>query len=127
MIIGLGTDITNVNRFTKLTSNERFIKRILTPTEIQNYFSTDVKKRANFLAKKFAGKEAFSKALGCGIGGAFLQKENIFTFQSIEILKKESGAPVINLLQNYLKNHITSSFISFSDEKEIVSCTVILC
>lgn len=125
MILGIGTDITNKKRFESLSQNERFIKRLLTLDEIEIFNNLPSENRKiNFIAKRFAGKEAFSKALGCGIGGKFQNKT--FSFQSIEILNNEKGAPLITLLESHLKEFISSSFISFSDEENLVFCTVVL-
>ena len=122
--LGLGTDITNISRFKKFIFNERFISRILTNNEKEVFFLLNEIRKINFLAKRFSGKEAFSKALGVGIGGQFQGKP--FTFTSIEILNNSKGAPIINLLDENLRQTISRSFISYSDEKDTLICTILL-
>ena len=65
-LLGLGTDIVNIKRIEKilLKDKKKFIDKILHCEEKKQKKIT-----ANFLSKKFAAKEAFSKALGTGIGG----------------------------------------------------------
>ena len=66
-IIGLGTDIAEIERVETALARigESFAKRILTEREFEQFQL--IKKKARFLAKRFAAKEAASKALGTGI------------------------------------------------------------
>ena len=65
-IFGLGVDIVNINRIKKaMISNKDFKKRVFTKKEIA-YCSRKTDIYSSF-AKRFAAKEAFSKALGTGI------------------------------------------------------------
>ena len=64
-IYGIGTDITNINRIKKLIKNKKFIYRIFHKSEINK--CNKQKNISNCYAKRFAAKEAFSKALGTGI------------------------------------------------------------
>jgi len=122
MIIGIGIDTALVGRFAKLTSNARFINRILTTNEIEDFNNTKEDRKANFLAKRFSGKEAFAKALGCGIGKKC-------SFLDVEILKNDFNAPFIVKHDKFLKV-FSSSFISFSDEASnddiLISSVVVL-
>lgn len=90
MILGLGTDIIEVERirasFTKF--GERFVNRILLADEITYCLSH--KDPAPFLAARFAAKEAISKAFGTGIGAQL-------SWQDMEICRKESGEPYVVL------------------------------
>lgn len=125
MILGIGTDIIYWERFLHLRQKESFLKRVLTEKEL--FYLTkksDERKQAAFLAKRFSGKEAFGKALGCGIGGQF--DGILYTFQSIEILNNEKGAPIINILDQSFKDRIGECFISFADEKDILSCFAVI-
>ena len=128
MILGIGTDITISSRFERLAQEQSFIKRILTAKERKLFEALDDARKINFLAKRFAGKEAFSKALGCGIGGTIFG--GVFSFQSIEIISNPQNAPRIALLEEFLKKEITNPLISFSDEKlenfHLISAFVIL-
>ncbi len=66
MIMGIGTDVCSIERIQKTLERfgERFVKRILTPHERVRYASTRAK--SAHLAKRFAAKEAFAKAIGTG-------------------------------------------------------------
>jgi len=75
MILGVGTDLISVNRIQNLIFKfkEKFEEKIFTPNEIAKaqkikISDDDFLPRAKFYAKRFAAKEAFSKALGLGIG-----------------------------------------------------------
>lgn len=92
MIKGIGIDLVDINRMKKsMEKNSRFIKRILT-TEEEEIFQhiTATQRQAEFVAGRFAVKEAFAKALGTGIG-----KE--ISFQDISVTKSENGAPIVNV------------------------------
>lgn len=67
MILGIGTDLCEIGRIEKALERfgERFAAKILVESEIEVFRRR--KKRAGYLAKRFAAKEAFSKALGVGI------------------------------------------------------------
>jgi len=90
MILGTGIDIIEVERirasFEKF--GDRFVNRILHPTEIAYCLSH--KTAAPFIAARFAAKEAISKAFGTGIGAAL-------GWHDMEICRKESGEPYVVL------------------------------
>lgn len=89
MIKGIGIDITELNRIEALIQRKpTFINRILTQKEKQAYFQLSNKRKTEFLAGRFAAKEAFSKAYGTGIGAHL-------SFLDIEIEKDPSGKPII--------------------------------
>ncbi len=89
-ILGIGIDIIEVERIQKSFEKfgERFLKRILHPNEINYCLSHRVP--APFLAARFAGKEAISKAFGTGIGAQL-------GWQDMEIGRKASGEPYVIL------------------------------
>ena len=64
-IIGIGVDIVNNNRLKKLIKNKNFIEKIFTNYEQKN--SQALRNKINYYSKRFAAKEAFSKATGLGI------------------------------------------------------------
>lgn len=105
---GIGTDLTKLSRFNQLYFNERFISRVLTLREKEDFLATHPALRQKFIAKRFAGKEAFSKAIGTGIGAKL-------SFQDIEITSLPNTAPTIKCLHKNFKE--LQSLISFSDEK----------
>ena len=92
MIIGIGTDIVQIKRIatTRQRFGENFVQRILTPNERTKMNMLHVQHQDAFLAKRYAGKEAIVKALGCGIG-------SLATWQEIEILNDSKGAPTVRL------------------------------
>lgn len=83
----LGTDLVFLPRFQDKIDDEKFIDRVLTKAE-KDIFSqiTHERLRLEFLAGRYACKEAYSKALGSGIGQ--------LDFLDLEILRNEMGAPI---------------------------------
>ena len=123
-IIGIGVDIVNNNRLKKLVKNKNFISRIFTNKE--QILSKSLKNKINFYSKRFAAKEAFSKATGFGIS------KNL-NFKDIEIKNNKKGKPIINLNKTtvlYLKKKFkVNSFktkLSLSDEKNYSIAYVII-
>jgi holo-[acyl-carrier protein] synthase len=84
MIIGIGTDIVELSRVEQV-GLERLIKKVLTPSE-RSFIPTKEKRKIEFIAGRFAAKEAISKALGTGIGAHF-------AFQDVAVLPDSLGAP----------------------------------
>ena len=123
MIFGIGTDIVDTDRILQLKSLKKFAKKILSPDELDNFDKLNSQLASAYIAKQFAAKEAFSKALGNGISG------NV-KFSDIEIMRDLKGKPYINL-QNKLKKivtnlGITKSHVSLADEKKYAIAFVIL-
>ena len=113
---GIGTDIVSIDRIKKSLKNKNFLKRIYNEKEILKCKKTI--KSTNCLAKRFAAKEAFSKALGTGIA-------NGINFNEIIVLNKKSGKPYINLvgqtkktLNKRFKGKKSKVSLSLSDEKK---------
>nr|WGD71188.1 holo-ACP synthase [Bacillus subtilis] len=89
MIYGIGLDITELKRIASMAGRQkRFAERILTRSELDQYHELSEKRKIEFLAGRFAAKEAFSKAFGTGIGRRL-------SFQDIEIRKDQNGKPYI--------------------------------
>ena len=125
-IFGIGTDIVNIKRIKKILKNNgtRFKNKIFSESEI-NYCE---KKRdpGPFYAKRFAAKEAFTKALGTGIRKG-INLKNIIIFNDVY------GKPKIKLkgsTYNYLKKKIKSKkyniHLSLTDDKPWAQATVII-
>jgi holo-[acyl-carrier protein] synthase len=89
-VIALGTDILEIARVEEVVGRlgERFVARILTPAECDEYRASAAPTR--LLAKRFAAKEAIAKALGTGIGRGV-------SWQDMTILHDEHGAPLVRL------------------------------
>jgi len=76
MIIGLGSDICDIRRIEKSIERfgDKFLQRVFTATEIAKAERRSGQMRTGTYAKRFAAKEAMSKALGTGFRrGVFLQ------------------------------------------------------
>ncbi len=123
MIIGLGTDIAEIERIEKALSRsgEAFAQRILTQQELETF--NGLKQQGRFLAKRFAAKEAASKALGTGIAHGV-------SFQDFEISNDDNGKPVLTLsgkaLQIAQASAVQNLHITISDERHYAVATVIL-
>tara|TARA_Y200000002_G_scaffold135012_1_gene111274 strand:+ start:43 stop:426 length:384 start_codon:yes stop_codon:yes gene_type:complete len=115
-IFGIGTDIVSVERIKKSLKKKSFINRIFNEKEILK--CKKINNSNNCYAKRFAAKEAFSKALGTGIS-------NGINFNEIVILNKKSGKPYVNIigqtrktLNKKFKRKKTKISLSLSDEKK---------
>lgn len=92
MILGIGMDLVEIERMKKLLERpegERFMQRVLTPAERELAASREGR-LAEFVAGRFAAKEAVVKALGCGIGAAA-------GFHDVEVLPERDGRPAVRL------------------------------
>ncbi len=94
-IFGVGTDIVKTKRIKKLLRRKNFLEKVFNKEEIIK--CKRIKKTANCYAKRFAAKEAFSKALGTGISKGI-------NFNQIVILNEKNGKPFIKLIENTKKN-----------------------
>ncbi len=91
MIVGIGSDLCNIERIERSLERfgDRFLNRVFTPTERAKAASRPYT-RAGTLAKRFAAKEAFSKAVGTGF------KRGVF-MKDIGVVNAPSGAPALEL------------------------------
>lgn len=112
MIIGIGTDIIEIDRIEKvIMRTSSFIQKSFTSNEIEYFKLKGLK--GNVIAGNFAAKEAISKALGTGFRG--------FGLQDIEVLRDELGKPVVNLSHKIYKLLDIKKFnihVSISHSKE---------
>ncbi|MDN3610953.1 holo-ACP synthase [Vibrio ostreicida] len=121
-IIGLGTDIAEIDRVEKALARngEAFAKRILTNVELEKF--NNLKQQGRFLAKRFAVKEAASKALGTGIAQGV-------TFHDFIVTNDEHGAPILSLsgkaLEFAKQKKVAHVHLSISDERHYAVATVI--
>ena len=93
-LFGVGTDIIQVNRLKKSLNKKPFLSRIYSKEEILKCKRSKV--NSNCFAKRFAAKEAFSKALGTGISKGI-------NFNEIIVLNEKSGKPYIKLINKTKK------------------------
>mgnify|MGYP001357329244 FL=1 len=123
-IIGIGVDIVSNKRLKKLIKSKNFIERVFTSYEQK--CSKSLKNKLNYYSKRFAAKEAFSKATGLGIS------KNLH-FKNIEVKRNKNGKPLINLESSttkYLKKKFRvkgfKTNLSLSDEKNYSIAYVII-
>lgn len=123
MIYGIGTDIVEVARVEDSLARfgDSFARRVLTEEEWLAYGQRTTK--AHYIAKRFAAKEAFGKALGTGLRGAA-------TLQNIGVSNDDLGKPVLVLspgLQSWVEERgIRVMHLSISDEKALAVAFVVL-
>ena len=115
-LFGVGTDIIRVKRLKKSLKKKLFLSRIFNEEEITKCKRT--KQNSNCFAKRFAAKEAFSKALGTGISKGI-------NFNEIIVLNEKSGKPYIKLInktkkivERNLKKKTYNISLSIADEKD---------
>ena len=116
MIYGSGIDLVSIERIKKIYHQfpDKFVKKIFTNQEIATFRQNNHYKAesfTNFLAKRFAAKEATAKAFGTGIG-------NYFSFLDFEILKNQFSKPMLVVnhrkLTNFLKQEPEIAKLSLS-------------
>jgi holo-[acyl-carrier protein] synthase len=127
MIIGIGQDICDVERIesTIIKFGERFKKRIDSEREINK--SESRRNSIDSYARRFAAKEAVSKALGTGF------RKGVF-YKDIEVINLKSGKPTIELKGGALdqfrlitsNNKNASIEISLTDDKKLALAIVII-
>ena len=122
--LGIGVDIVQNSRIRKSINNEKFLLRIFTNDEINK--SKKTKNKTAFFSKRFAAKEAFSKALGTGF-------RETLNFKDISITNNKQGKPSIkinnklyNLINKKFKTKKVNVLLSISDESEHSVAFVIL-
>ena len=114
-IYGIGTDIVSVDRVKKLHQNKNVLERLFCKEEMLK--CSKIINSYNCYAKRFAAKEAFSKALGTGIS-------NGINFNEIIVMNEKSGKPFIRLkgkTMELIKNKLKKKpkiDLSLSDEKK---------
>ena len=123
-IYGIGTDIASIKRIKNLIKNKKFINRIFNIEEINK--CKKITNSENCYAKRFAAKEAFSKALGTGIAKGL-------KFNEIIVFNIKSGKPKIKLLgrtkkivTNKIKSKKFNIFLSLSDDKPFALATCVI-
>ena len=123
MIYGIGTDLIEIGRVEKVLKRfgDRFARRILCEPELRRFRTH--KQPVAYLAKRFAAKEAFTKALGTGIHAPA-------NWHGVWVVNLRSGKPVLEFspeLKMFLeKRKIQSAHLSLTDERNMAAATVIL-
>ena len=128
MIIGLGSDLCNIERIQSSLDRfgDRFVQRVFTPVE-QAKAEKRPFTRAGTLAKRFAAKEAFSKAVGTGFSrGVFMR--------DIGVVNAPSGAPTLHLIGGAKarldamtpEGHVASVHLTMTDDHPWAQAFVII-
>ena len=115
-ILGIGVDIIKNSRIKISIKNKNFITRIFGKNEVK--FAKNVSNKTNYFAKRFAAKEALSKAFGTGF-------RNDLNFKDIEVLNNKMGKPyyfkskkINSFIKKRFKIKKYNLFLSISDEKD---------
>jgi len=122
-IHGIGIDLCEIERVQDSLDKlgDRFADKILHPDE-KKLFSKH-KFKARYLAKRFAAKEAFSKALGTGIAEGVILPD-------IEVVNDDKGKPELKLHgeagRKLIEISATKVHISISDEKQFAIAQVLI-
>lgn len=107
----IGTDIVYIPRF---ENQPTLAKKVLSDREYEIYQSLNDKRKTEFLAGRFAAKEAISKAIGFGLG-----TEKSFILKDVSILPDKNGAPVV-------QGAGISAHISISHDKDYAIAVALL-
>ena len=114
--LGVGVDIIENSRIKKSIKNNKFLSRVFSKIEIIN--SKKNNNKSGYFSKRFAAKEAFSKALGSGF-------RNGLNFNDISVVNDRYGKPSIKLnsklkyiINKRFKTIKVKVFLSISDEKK---------
>ena len=114
MIVGHGIDIEELASIQNaVEKREGFAQRVLTDKEMERFASLKGRRQIEYLAGRWSAKEAFSKAMGTGIGK--------LGFQDLEVLNDEKGAPYFS------KSPFSGKvWLSISHTDQFVTASVIL-
>ena len=114
MIVGHGIDIEELASIQNaVEKREGFAQRVLTDKEMERFSSLKGRRQVEYLAGRWSAKEAFSKAMGTGIGK--------LGFQDLEVLNDEKGAPYFS------KSPFSGKvWLSISHTDQFVTASVIL-
>ena len=123
-ILGIGVDIVENRRIQKSIKSTLFKKRIYSSKELKQ--SNTVNNKVAYFSKRFAAKEAFSKALGTGF------RMNL-NFKDIEVVNNKMGRPyyvknkkISKIIQKNFKIKNFKCFLSISDEKNYSTAFAII-
>lgn len=125
MIAGLGTDIVEMDRIRKaVEKSDLFAAYLLSSAELALIADWSVSRKVEFMAGRWAAKEAFAKALGTGLGAKC-------SFADLTILPDENGVPVLSGItgsaaETWKEKGIVKAHISISHERHYALATVLL-
>ncbi len=88
-IVGIGVDLARIDRFKRFVADRRTVlERLFAPSELE--YALAKKRPEQYLAARFAAKEAFLKALGTGLSEGL-------SWQQIIVVRDDSGCPALQL------------------------------
>jgi holo-[acyl-carrier protein] synthase len=125
MIVGIGTDVVSIERIRGVLERhgQRFVDRVLTPEERARFARASDKVKASHLAKRWAAKEAFSKAIGTGIHPPF-------TWKSITVGRDARGKPLVlpspDMARHLEGMGVVRSHVSLTDDAGVAVAFVVL-
>jgi holo-[acyl-carrier protein] synthase len=123
VIVGIGTDLVEIVRVERALERhgDRFARKILVESEYVRFAAH--RKPAAYLAKRFAAKEAFSKAMGTGIRAPV-------NWQNLGVVNHSSGRPYFELSEALAelvrRRGIRSVHVSLTDERGMAAAFVVL-
>lgn len=127
MIIGLGSDLIDIRRVERSLERfgDRFVQRVF--TEIEQAKSDRRKERAASYAKRFAAKEACSKALGTGLRqGVFWRDMGVANLPSGKPTMVLTGGALIRLESMMPEGHMPSIHLTITDDWPLAQAFVII-
>lgn len=128
MILGFGIDLASIKRIEILFDKfgQKFADKVFTRYEIDTAAKLNQDRQVEYFAKRFAVKEAFSKASGLGIGRGI-------DFVDVETINDKNGKPEIKLtskaellLEKYFGTKDISINVSIADEADLAIASVII-
>ncbi len=120
MVYGIGMDCVKIARMEKSLASAHFVQRVFSAEE-RALLAAKGGRAADSAAACFAAKEAFLKACGKGLGG--------FPLEEIAALRKESGAPYLNLSGSaaaFVREKGLACHLSLSHEAGLAFAYVVL-
>jgi holo-[acyl-carrier protein] synthase len=129
MILGIGNDICDIRRLEKVLERhgERFLDRVFTPIERAKAERRTEKLRAGTYAKRFAAKEAASKALGTGFAqGVFMRDLGVVNLRSGKPTLHLTGGAAARLAAMTPAGHTAQVDLTMTDEYPYASAIVII-
>ena len=127
MILGIGNDLCDIRRIEKSLERfgERFIRRVF--TEIEQKRSEGRATRASSYAKRFAAKEACSKALGTGFRrGVFMRDMGVVNLRSGKPSLALTGGALARLAEITPEGMTAQIDLSLTDEYPLAQAIVII-
>jgi holo-[acyl-carrier protein] synthase len=129
MIIGLGSDLVDIRRIERVLERhgDRFIDRVFTPLERAKAERRTERIRAGTYAKRFAAKEAASKALGTGFShGVFMRDLGVVNLRSGKPTLAMTGGAAERLAKLTPPGHSAQIDLSMTDEYPYAQAIVII-